>query len=308
MQFDFAAPGAPAKVVLLPPMVDQPSRWGELALGIIGPEAWNSKPLGFHLRWEPVEEGQMAERGFTFPYLVSGTTPPNYDLNVTLSLSPGQGYTVFASARGLGDYGEVLAGPETPVKIESSHLEHAFNATLSRVDTEFCPPLLRAYTEYEIILKPLYVLNGTVIDTEKLGKPARMHVRTPAAAPGAPTAIVPLPTDATSTENGQLPLTVLEPVAWNSKPFGYHLRWEPAEEEEQAGLDIAIPATAASNETKKKYDLNATLTLKPGREYTVFASARGLGDDGEVHVGPETMTTVETAPLGKCEMFETRFI
>ncbi|XP_077528620.1 uncharacterized protein LOC144141018 [Haemaphysalis longicornis] len=338
------APGAPRKIVPLPPTIDQANRWGELALAVTGPEAWNSKPLGFHLRWEPAEEGQTAERGFTFPYLVSGRTPTSYDLNVTLSLSPGQEYTVFASARGLGDYGEVLVGPETSVKIETSHMapkylventvqltsqaypngsvifswtwsegskpaelagfhfqsvseEHTFNATLSRVDTDFSPALLRPYTEYEIMLKPFYVLNGLVIDTEKLGKPARMRLRTPAAAPGAPTAIVPLPTEATYKQDGQLSFAILEPVAWNSKPQGFHLRWEPAEEEGQAGMDIAIPAMAAANETKKKHDVNATLMLKPGRQYTVFVSARGLGDDGEVHIGPETLMTVETAPL-----------
>lgn len=338
------APGAPRKIVPLPPTIDQANRWGELALAVTGPEAWNSKPLGFHLRWEPAEEGQTAERGFTFPYLVSGRTPTSYDLNVTLSLSPGQEYTVFASARGLGDYGEVLVGPETSVKIETSHMapkyllentvqltsqaypngslifswtwsegskpaelagfhfqsvseEHTFNATLSRVDTDFSPALLRPYTEYEIMLKPFYVLNGLVIDTEKLGKPARMRLRTPAAAPGAPTAIVPLPTEATYKQDGQLSFAILEPVAWNSKPQGFHLRWEPAEEEGQAGLDIAIPAMAAANETKKKHAVNATLMLKPGRQYTVFVSARGLGDNGEVHIGPETLMTVETAPL-----------
>ncbi|KAH9376124.1 hypothetical protein HPB48_013270 [Haemaphysalis longicornis] len=107
-----------------------------------------------------------------------------------------------------------------------------------------------------------------------------------------------LPTNATSKQSGQLPLSIFEPVAWNSKPLSFHLRWEPAEEEGQAGLEISIPAMAA-NETKRNHGVNVTLLLKPGREYTVFASARGLGDNGEVYVGPETPMKVETTPLGK---------
>ncbi|KAH9382485.1 hypothetical protein HPB48_010929 [Haemaphysalis longicornis] len=85
-------------------------------------------------------------------------------------------------------------------------------------------------------------------------------------------------------------------MAWNSKPLGYRVRWEPADPLEVARRDFDLDDTADSV-LRRTYDQNITLTLKPGRECTLFVSARGLGDFGEVLVGPETSAVVGTAPL-----------
>ncbi|KAH7981492.1 hypothetical protein HPB49_024692 [Dermacentor silvarum] len=93
----------------------------------------------------------------------------------------------------------------------------------------------------------------------------------------------------------QLAVTILEPLSWNSSPVGFRLRWETNEQINGPARDFDLPLDAPGG----KKDFNVTLSLKPGREYTLFASARGLGDFGEVLVGPETLVTMETTPLGE---------
>ncbi|KAL1418354.1 hypothetical protein MTO96_005730 [Rhipicephalus appendiculatus] len=51
-----------------------------------------------------------------------------------------------------------------------------------------------------------------------------------------------------------------------------------------------------------KKDLDVKLPLKPGREYTLFASARGAGEFGEDLVGPETSVTLETTPVAPANL------
>ncbi|XP_075542836.1 uncharacterized protein LOC142576546 isoform X2 [Dermacentor variabilis] len=168
--------------------------------------------------------------------------------------------------------------------------DHNFQTTLSPLLSIYTVDGLRGYTEYNITLQPFYNLKGL----SKVGTSAQSIVRTPATAPGAPINIVrQSPSRITQYGAARVAITILEPVSWNSSPVGFRLRWEPNEQSNGSMRDFDLSPNAMG----RKKDLNVTLSLKPGREYTLFASARGIGDFGEVLIGPETSVTVETTPL-----------
>ncbi|XP_049517566.1 uncharacterized protein LOC119442353 [Dermacentor silvarum] len=168
--------------------------------------------------------------------------------------------------------------------------DHNFQTTLSPLLSGYRADYLKEYTEYNITLQPFYNVKGL----PKLGIPTQLIVRTPAAAPGEPMYIVrQSPSRIEQDDARQLAVTILEPVSWNSSPVGFRLRWEPNEQGNETARDFDLPLDVP----ERKKDLNVTLSLKPGREYTLFASARGVGDSGEVLLGPETSVTMETAPL-----------
>lgn len=173
--------------------------------------------------------------------------------------------------------------------------EHSFQITLSPLLTSYSADYVRGYTEYEFTLRPFYKHRGQPAGSVWLGKATTHSARTPASAPGVPTAIVALP-PTSGQHQEELELTISGPMAWNSKPLGYHVRWEPADPLEVAQRDFDL-TNLDGREPRRTYDQKIALSLKPGREYTLFASARGLGDFGEVLVGPETSAVVGTAPL-----------
>ncbi|XP_054919332.2 uncharacterized protein [Dermacentor andersoni] len=173
--------------------------------------------------------------------------------------------------------------------------DHNFQTTLSPSLSSYTTDCLRGYTEYKITLQPFYNLNGE----PEVGKSAELIVRTPATAPGAPTNIVRQSQPRITQDGaGQLAITILEPMSWNSSPFGFRLRWEPNEQSNESAKDFYLSPCQLG----RKKDLNVTLYLKPGREYTLFASARGVGDFGEVLIGPETSVAMETTPLAPANL------
>ncbi|XP_075542830.1 uncharacterized protein LOC142576546 isoform X1 [Dermacentor variabilis] len=173
--------------------------------------------------------------------------------------------------------------------------DHNFQTTLSPLLSIYTVDGLRGYTEYNITLQPFYNLKGL----SKVGTSAQSIVRTPATAPGAPINIVrQSPSRITQYGAARVAITILEPVSWNSSPVGFRLRWEPNEQSNGSMRDFDLSPNAMG----RKKDLNVTLSLKPGREYTLFASARGIGDFGEVLIGPETSVTVETTPLAPANL------
>ncbi|XP_077539959.1 uncharacterized protein LOC144152539 [Haemaphysalis longicornis] len=179
--------------------------------------------------------------------------------------------------------------------LHGSSPEHTFQITLSPLLTSYSADYVRGYTEYEFTLRPFYKNRDQPAGSVYLAKATTHAARTPASAPGAPSAIVALP-PTSGQRQGELAVTISGPMAWNSKPLGYRVRWEPADPLEVARRDFDLDDTADSV-LRRTYDQNITLTLKPGRECTLFVSARGLGDFGEVLVGPETSAVVGTAPL-----------
>ncbi|XP_077528336.1 uncharacterized protein LOC144139993 [Haemaphysalis longicornis] len=176
---------------------------------------------------------------------------------------------------------------------KSTAPDHSFLITLPPSSANFTADHLRPYTEYDIALWPFYKPKGAT--DEALGKPVTLKVRTPASAPTAPAAVTPSPESAWPGP-AEPTLTIYGPLAWNCKPVGYRLRMIPSDANGQNERIIQFPDFSAHGE-ESTYDLNITLSLKPGRSYTVFARACGLGDMGETLVGPETSVTFGTIPL-----------
>ncbi|XP_049516374.1 uncharacterized protein LOC119437297 isoform X2 [Dermacentor silvarum] len=173
--------------------------------------------------------------------------------------------------------------------------DHTFETTLSPLLSSYMADCLKGYTEYNITLQPFYDFNGL----HKTGMSTHLIVRTPATAPGAPMNIVRRWSPRIIQDGArQLSVTILEPVSWNSSPVGFRLRWETNGQSNEPARDLDLPLEAP----RRKKDFNVTLSLKPGREYTLFASARGLGDFGEVLIGPETSVTMETTPLAPANL------
>ncbi|XP_037560283.1 fibronectin-like [Dermacentor silvarum] len=180
--------------------------------------------------------------------------------------------------------------------LRGTSTDHTFQTTLSPLLNEYTADCLRGFTEYSITLRPFYNIDGR----PKLGMATQFIVRTPATAPGAPINIVrQSPSRIEQDGARQLTVTILEPVSWNSSPVGFRLRWETNEQSNEPARDFDLPLDAAPG---SKRDLDVTLSLKPGREYTLFASARGVGDFGEVLIGPETSVTMETTPLAPANL------
>ncbi|XP_075542792.1 receptor-type tyrosine-protein phosphatase F-like [Dermacentor variabilis] len=173
--------------------------------------------------------------------------------------------------------------------------DHTFQTTLSPLLSDYTADCLRGYTEYSIRLRPFYNIDGL----SKLGKATQLIARTPATAPGAPMNIVRhSPSSIKHDGSRQLAITILGPASWNSSPVGFRLRWEPNEQSNESARDFDLSPDAMG----RKKDLNVILSLKPGREYTLFASARGVGDFGDVLIGPETSVTMETTPLAPANL------
>lgn len=170
--------------------------------------------------------------------------------------------------------------------------EHTFQISLPPISTHFTTDQLRLYTEYYVALWPAFKSEDA--SDEKLGKPLTLSVQTPSAEPTGPAAITPWP-QSTGLGPGEVNLTIEGPEAWNCKPVGYRLRMEPTDAANRNEQIVKFSEYSA-NETGSKYNLNVTLSLKPGREYTIFVSACGLGNMGETLVGPETSVNFGTVP------------
>ncbi|XP_049276221.1 uncharacterized protein LOC119393481 [Rhipicephalus sanguineus] len=168
--------------------------------------------------------------------------------------------------------------------------DHTFQTTLSPLLSEYTAECLTRYSQYNITLRPFYVdVDGQL----KLGRAALLSVRSPATAPEAPREIgVHSQSGIEQGSAGELAVTIFEPISWNSNPVGFRLRWEQNDQRNEGARDFDLPV----NKTGSKTYLYAKLPLKPGRTYTLFASARGVGHFGEVLVGPETSITAETVP------------
>uniref|UniRef100_A0A131YM86 Neural cell adhesion molecule 2 n=1 Tax=Rhipicephalus appendiculatus TaxID=34631 RepID=A0A131YM86_RHIAP len=174
--------------------------------------------------------------------------------------------------------------------------DHTFQTTLSPLLSEYTADCLRGYTLYNITLRPFYGYSDL---RPQLGKAVLLIVRSPATAPGAPKNILLHPQSGIEQGSvGEQNVTILEPVSWNSNPVGFRLRWEQNEELSEPVRDFYLPADMPGS----KKDLDVKLPLKPGREYTLFASARGAGEFGEDLVGPETSVTLETTPVAPANL------
>ncbi|XP_077528386.1 collagen alpha-1(XII) chain-like [Haemaphysalis longicornis] len=174
--------------------------------------------------------------------------------------------------------------------LRASSLDNSSLITLPPTSSSFTAEQLRAYTEYDIALWPFYKSEDDI--DEKLWKPATLTVHSPASAPTAPSAITPWP-ESEWQRPDEPTLSIYGPVTWNSKPVGYRVRVEPTDGGDQKERIIKLQG-------QSNYDLNVTLSVKPGRKYTVFASACGMGDMGETLVGPETTATfgnISVAPI-----------
>lgn len=169
--------------------------------------------------------------------------------------------------------------------------DHIFQTTLSATLSAYTTDCLKGYTQYDITLRPFY---NNADGHTRLGRAEQLTVRSPATNPEAPRDIVVLSQPGTKQGSaGEVVVTIFEPISWNSNPLGFRLRWESNDQSNQPAKDFDLPL----NVSESKKNLDVKLPLKPGREYTLFASARGVGDLDEVFIGPEKSVTVETAPV-----------
>lgn len=173
---------------------------------------------------------------------------------------------------------------------------HTFQKTLSPLLTNYTANCLHGYTEYDISLQPFFKVEDSPTAEELLGEAATVKVKTPASAPGPPTEVVPFPL-MSHNQSGRLELHISGPVAWNCQPVGFRVRWEPGQVGEAPSQELEIPVGSA-HAKRWTFQLNATQSLKPGRHYTLFVSAQGEGDFGDILVGPETSQTVTITPQG----------
>ncbi|KAL1446627.1 hypothetical protein MTO96_028791 [Rhipicephalus appendiculatus] len=220
----------------------------------------------------------------------SGTPPPRHLLQRTPQ------FTSLAHANGSLQLSWTWSVPPSSelagYYLRGASQDHTFQTTLSPLLDGYTPECLRGYTQYNITLRPFYAIDGQ----PKVGKATRLIVRTPSTEPDAPTDIVRQSHTGRRQDNaGELAVTIIEPMSWNSKPVGFRLRWEPNEQSSEPAKDFNLPLDAPD----RKKDLDVKLPLKPGREYRLFASARGVGDFGEDLVGPETSVTMEAPPAAE---------
>ncbi|XP_077527420.1 uncharacterized protein LOC144138817 [Haemaphysalis longicornis] len=186
--------------------------------------------------------------------------------------------------------GGVVPSGLTGFYFKATSPNHTILITLPPTSTSIAADQLRGNTEYDITLWPFYKTEGA--SDEKLGKPSMLSVHTPVSVPTAPTAVIPWPEFAWRRPT-EVTITIYEPEAWNSKPLGYRLRLEPTDDGEPKEHIIKLEDHGYSV-------VNVPLSVKPGRRYTVFVSAWGIGDMGETLVGPETMATfgnISLAPV-----------
>ncbi|KAK8771526.1 hypothetical protein V5799_025229 [Amblyomma americanum] len=103
-----------------------------VVLNIIGPSAWNSDPVGFHVRWEATSERQ-GPRGEQEIELPAEWSPEENVLNTTLPLQGGISYMLSVSAVGATDSGATLRGPE--VKVSASVPFDSYDVSANAIDS-----------------------------------------------------------------------------------------------------------------------------------------------------------------------------
>lgn len=221
-------------------------------------------------------------------------TEPIYDMGIIeLNSSTYPNGSVLLSwtwLEGSAPHTDLLAG----YYLRGTSLHHSFQKTLPSLQANYTANCLHGYTVYEISLEPFFKLKDSPPSQEWLGKVATVKVKTPASAPGPPAEVVAKPL-LSHNRSGRLELHIAGPVAWNCQPSGFRVRWEPAQGEETSWQELKIPDGSAHLQ-QWTFRLNATQSLKPGRDYTLFVSAQGYGDFGDILIGPETSQTVAITP------------
>ncbi|XP_077498327.1 uncharacterized protein LOC144109413 isoform X2 [Amblyomma americanum] len=102
-------PEAPVQVSVLS------ARQRTAVLNIVGPTAWNSDPVGFHVLWEAVGDSN-GQRGGLEVQLPADWSPEENTINATLSLQGGGDYRLSVSAVGTDGAGAVLRGPGVEIE------------------------------------------------------------------------------------------------------------------------------------------------------------------------------------------------
>lgn len=87
-----------------------------VVLNIIGPPAWNSDPVGFHVMWDAVSDRRGPQGEMSVP-LPPEWSPVENTINVTLTLPGGHDYRLSVSALGADGAGNDLWGPAVDVDV-----------------------------------------------------------------------------------------------------------------------------------------------------------------------------------------------
>ncbi|XP_077498328.1 uncharacterized protein LOC144109413 isoform X3 [Amblyomma americanum] len=106
---EICEPEAPVQVSVLS------ARQRTAVLNIVGPTAWNSDPVGFHVLWEAVGDSN-GQRGGLEVQLPADWSPEENTINATLSLQGGGDYRLSVSAVGTDGAGAVLRGPGVEIE------------------------------------------------------------------------------------------------------------------------------------------------------------------------------------------------
>ncbi|KAK8766542.1 hypothetical protein V5799_006676 [Amblyomma americanum] len=88
-----------------------------LVVNIVGPSAWNSNPVGFHVHWQATSE-RRGPHGDLHIALPADWSPEENVLYATLPLQGGMDYRLSVSAVGTSCSGVTFQGPE--VELEAS--------------------------------------------------------------------------------------------------------------------------------------------------------------------------------------------
>lgn len=87
-----------------------------VVLNIIGPPAWNSDPVGFHVMWDAVSDRRGPQGEMSVP-LPPEWSPVENTINVTLTLPGGHDYRLSVSALGADGAGNDLWGSAVDVDV-----------------------------------------------------------------------------------------------------------------------------------------------------------------------------------------------
>ncbi|XP_077519771.1 uncharacterized protein LOC144129470 [Amblyomma americanum] len=148
---------------------------------------------------------------------------------------------------------------------------HSFQNSISGRLLSYQVQWMKPWTNYTVLVRPFYTEYGKAERIYKLGKAAWVLFRTNYSVPDIPSLVSVL-----SSQQYNVVLNVIGPSAWNSDPFGFHVRWEATSgrRRPQGELEVALTSEWSMEENT----VNFTLPLQGGRDYRVFVSS--VGADG----------------------------
>ncbi|CAN8019271.1 unnamed protein product, partial [Ixodes persulcatus] len=162
---------------------------------------------------------------------------------------------------------------------------HNFKKTFTAQANEYRVSGLKPWTQYEIVLRPYYTVDGSVQPIYKVGKAAYTIYRSEATAPTAPAYA-----EVLFVEDKMITMKVRDPHRWNGEPGGYLVRRETLDSlpERRGQGNFGIPETRSLENQYMKISLD----LVRGRHYALHTSVHNFGHQDKGFRSPEVSTSV----------------